>query len=99
MYFVTLCTTTSAPSASGRCAAGVANVLSTTTFAPPACAAEDTASMSTILSVGLDGVSTQTNRVSARTASRTDAGSVRSQVSNASPHGPSTFESSRYVPP
>ena len=43
MYFVTLCTTASAPSSSGRCSAGVANVLSTTTRAPASCAACATA--------------------------------------------------------
>ena len=43
MYFVTLWTTASAPSSSGRCSAGVANVLSTTTRAPASCAAWATA--------------------------------------------------------
>ena len=55
MYFVTLWTTTSAPSASGRCSAGEANVLSTTTRAPAACATAATAWMSTIFSSGFDG--------------------------------------------
>ena len=44
-YFVTLWTTASAPSSSGRCSAGVANVLSTTTRAPASCATAATAAM------------------------------------------------------
>ena len=63
-YFVTLCTTASAPSASGRCSAGVAKVLSTTTRAPCSCAAALTAAMSTIFSIGFDGVSIHTSVVS-----------------------------------
>ena len=50
----------SAPSASGCCRYGLANVLSTTTSAPAACARSAIAAMSTILSSGLDGVSSQT---------------------------------------
>ena len=99
MYFVTLWTTTSAPSASGRCSAGVANVLSTTTVAPASCATAATAAMSTIFSSGFDGVSIQTNRVSSRSAPRTASGSPMSTVVQVRPHGPSTFVSRRYVPP
>ena len=47
-YFVVECTTTSAPSSSGCCRYGVANVLSTTTRAPRSCASVATAAMSTI---------------------------------------------------
>jgi hypothetical protein len=62
-YFVVEWTTTSAPSSSGRCRYGVANVLSTTRSAPAACAASAAAAMSTTLSIGFDGVSIQTIRV------------------------------------
>ena len=50
-------TTTSAPSAAGRTANGVAKVLSTTSRAPAACASSATAAMSSSLSVGLARVS------------------------------------------
>ena len=73
MYFVTLCTTASAPSASGRCSAGVANVLSTTTRAPAAWAVAATAPMSTIFSIGFDGVSIQTSFVIGPSASTSAA--------------------------
>ena len=99
MYFVTLCTTTSAPRASGRCSAGEANVLSTTTRTPAAWASADTAAMSTIFSSGLEGVSIQTKRVRGRSAAANASRSVRSHVVTSSPHGPNTSVSSRYVPP
>src|SRR5690348_5615326 len=99
MYLVTLCTTTSAPSARGCCNAGDANVLSTTTLTPDACASAATASMSTTFSNGFDGVSTQTNRVSGRIASASASASARSHVVSSRPHGPSTLVNSRYVPP
>ena len=99
MYFVTLCTTTSAPRANGCWSAGDANVLSTTTCAPDACASAATASMSTTLSNGFDGVSTHTNRVCGRIASARASASARSHVVSSSPHGPSTRVSRRYVPP
>jgi hypothetical protein len=95
MYFVTLCTTTSAPSSNGCCKAGDANVLSTTTRAPEACASAATASMSTTLSIGFDGVSTQTKRVVGRIASARASASARSQVVSSSPQGPSTRVRSR----
>ena len=67
-YFVVECTTTSAPSSSGRWLAGVANVLSTATSASRLRAT--TPAMSTTLSSGLVGVSTQTRRVSSADARR-----------------------------
>ena len=99
MYFVTLWTTMSAPSCSGRCRTGVANVLSTTTSAPAACATEATASMSTIFSSGFDGVSIQTTRVSSRIDARTVCGSVRSHAVCVIPQVANTLSSSRWVPP
>ena len=55
---------------SGCCRYGVANVLSTTSVAPTACEASAAWRMSTTLSSGFDGVSTQTMRTS---SSRYDA--------------------------
>ena len=63
MYFVVEWSTTSAPSASGCWRYGVANVLSTTTVAPTACAASAAARMSTMFSHGFVGVSSHTSRV------------------------------------
>ncbi len=62
-YFVVEWRTASAPRASGCWRYGVANVLSTTTCAPTACAASDAAAMSTMLSAGFVGVSSQTSFV------------------------------------
>ena len=59
MYLVVLCTTTSAPSSSGRCRYGEANVLSVTSSAPCAWATSPSARMSMIDSSGLVGVSAQ----------------------------------------
>ena len=81
MYFVVECTTMSAPSASGCCRYGLANVLSTTTSAPAACARSATAAMSTILSRGLDGVSSQTRSAGCSNALRATPSSVRSRYS------------------
>ena len=53
----------SAPSESGCCRYGVANVLSTTTSAPAAWAASAAARMSTMFSSGFVGVSSQRMRV------------------------------------
>ena len=68
------CTTASAPSSSGRWITGVAKVLSTATIAPPLRAT--TAGMSTTLSSGFVGVSTQITAVSGRTARSSAARSV-----------------------
>ena len=62
-YLVVEWRTMSAPSESGCCRYGVANVLSTTTSAPAACAASAAARMSTMFSSGFVGVSSQTMRV------------------------------------
>jgi hypothetical protein len=71
MYFVVEWRTTSAPRSSGRCRYGEAKVLSTTTIAPTRCAASAAALMSTMFSIGLVGVSSQTIRVrSSRWAAR-----------------------------
>ena len=95
MYFVTLCTTASAPSTSGRCRAGVANVLSTTTRAPCSWVTAHTAPMSTIFSSGFDGVSIQTSFVAGVSAADSASRSPRSTVENARPQSVSTFDSSR----
>ena len=55
MNFVAECTTTSAPSVSGRCARGVANVLSTTTNAPAARPATHSTGRSATSSSGFVG--------------------------------------------
>src|SRR5207249_683433 len=65
-YFLLECTTASAPSASGCCRYGVANVLSTTTRAERAWAMSQTAATATMESIGFVGVSTHTRRVSSR---------------------------------
>src|SRR2546421_12736325 len=77
-YLVDECTTASAPSSSGCCRYGVANVLSTTTRAPRLCASSLTASMSTMLSAGLVGVSTHTTAVPSGHSASSCATSVRS---------------------
>ena len=82
MYFVVECTTTSAPSASGCCRYGDANVLSTTSSAPASCAISASAVMSAIESSGFVGVSTQTTRAgrscsALRTAAGSDTGTGR----------------------
>ncbi len=77
-YFVTLCTTMSAPNSNGCWKTGVANVLSTTTSALRACASLLTAAMSVISKRGLVGDSIQTSRVFGVIAASTAA---RSPVS------------------
>ena len=57
------CITTSAPSASGFCSAGVAKVLSQASSAPCACASCASAAMSATCSCGLEGVSAHSSRV------------------------------------
>jgi hypothetical protein len=99
MYFVTLCTTTSAPSSRGRWSAGVANVLSTTTRTPAACAVAAAAARSTIRSHGFVGVSTHTYLVVSRIAPASASGSVRSHTVTCRPQGSRTFVISRCVPP
>ncbi len=89
----------SAPSASGCCRAGVAKVLSTTTMAPRSWASALMASMSTMCSHGLLGVSIHTMRVSGRHAPSTASASVRSTVSTISPAGACTWTARRMVPP
>ena len=84
-YFVVECTTASAPSSSGCCRYGVAKVLSTTSSAPTACAAAAALRMSTMFSIGFDGVSTQTSftsssRCDARLSSNSRRGHVREAI-------------------
>ena len=67
-YFVAEWTTTSAPSSSGRCRYGVANVLSTTTSAPCSWATAATAAMSTMFSAGWSA--SRATRAARRRASR-----------------------------
>ena len=89
----------SAPSASGCWRYGVANVLSTTTFAPRSWASRATAAMSTIVSRGLVGVSTHTSLVDGRNAATVAAWSVRSTAVCVMPIGPCTRSINRNVPP
>ena len=88
-YFVALCTTTSAPRSSGFWPRGVANVESTTTRAPAACAAAATAAMSTTSSVGFVGVSSQTMAAPSAAAI---SSSVRAETSR-------RLDPARLVPP
>ncbi len=55
--------TMSAPNSSGRVSTGDANVLSTPSSAPPACAISAQAAMSVIVIRGLPGLSIHTNLV------------------------------------
>ena len=71
MYLVVECSTMSAPSDSGCCSAGEANVLSTNTFAFFAAPISVIAAMSAIDSSGLVGVSIQISLVRSLTAART----------------------------
>ena len=83
-YLVVEWTTAPAPSSSGRWTTGVAKVLSTATSASPAISA--IAAMSTMLSSGLVGVSTQITRVLGRIAARTASRSVWSTRSYSIPN-------------
>src|SRR5579872_3562189 len=67
-YLVIECMLTSAPSSSGRCSSGVAQVLSHATRAPDFLAIAVIARMSQTVSRGFDGVSVQINRVPGVTA-------------------------------
>ena len=97
-YFVVECTTKSAPACSGCCRAGVAQVPSTAHNAPAACAICATRSMSTILSRGLEGVSSHSKRVLGRSAACIFAGSPMSTRSTCNPHGCITSRSRRATP-
>ena len=78
----------SAPSSSGRWRYGVANVLSTTTRAPAACAASAAFRMSMTLRSGFVGVSSQTRRVcSSRCGSRPVADLLGGEEGEAVPLG------------
>lgn len=70
--FVALCSTSEAPSSSGRCRTGVAKVLSIMTGTPSA--SSTSALMSSRRRSGLAGVSAITSPVSGRSAARTPPG-------------------------
>ena len=84
-YLVAECITRCAPSSSGRCTIGEAKVLSTTTRKPCLRAICATAAMSTILSIGLVGVSIQTIFVFGPIAASNAARSHRSTKLKSSP--------------
>ena len=89
----------SAPSASGCCRYGEANVLSTTSSAPAAPAMSANAAMSAMPSSGLVGVSHQITFVVGRTAARTAARSASGTEVYSRPQFVSTRATSRNVPP
>ena len=62
-YLVVLCSTRSQPKASGRCSAGLAKVLSTTTATLRRWATSAAAARSVSLIIGLVGVSSSSSRV------------------------------------
>ena len=89
----------SAPSVTGCCRYGVANVLSTTTSAPRACATDATASMSKHVNNGLVGLSNHTIPVSSGHAATSASMSLRSTAVHGNPSGCHTLEIRRNVPP
>ena len=78
MYFVVECTTMSAPSSSGCCRYGLANVLSTTSRPPTSCVASAIARMSSTFRSGFVGVSIQTMSGRCVAISESPTGVVRS---------------------
>ena len=70
-YFVVLCRTRSQPNASGRCSAGLANVLSTTTATLRRWATSAAAARSVSVIIGLVGVSSRSSRVAGWIAAAT----------------------------
>ncbi len=99
MYLVVECSAMSAPNCSGCCRYGEANVLSTTSFAPAACAPSEIAAMSPTLSSGFVGVSTHTSLVFGRIAARTASTSDTAAGVYSIPHCVKTLSISRNVPP
>ena len=91
------CTTTSAPSDSGCCRYGVANVLSTHTSAPRLWAISQIFSMSKQRSNGLVGVSSHTSLVSSGHSATRRSVSIRSTAVHVS--AVCTLAISRNVPP
>ena len=87
MCLVALAIEMSAPSSSGRCASGVASVLSTTSKPPLACATSATAAMSTTFRDGFVGVSIQTSfdPCAASTIASVRLGTTRTSAPRASP--------------
>src|SRR5690625_3540409 len=86
-YCVVLCSTLAAPSASGCCRYGEANVLSTTTSMSRSAARSDTAAISIIRNNGLVGVSNQRTFVESRIAASVASISVMSTNENSMPNG------------
>src|ERR1700736_3981542 len=99
MYLVVECSTTSAPSASGCCSAGDANVLSTNTFAECCLPSSAMAPTSAMESNGLVGVSTQTSRVCCVIAPRTAYTSDSATGVSPTSQCVNTLSISRNVPP
>src|SRR6478609_4499463 len=99
MYLVVECSTTSAPSAKGRCSTGEAKVLSTTTRTERALAIAEMAEMSANLRVGLVGVSNHTKRVVGLNAASNFDSWLRSTKLDSSPNGFITLSNRRKVPP
>ena len=89
----------SAPRAMGCCSTGVANVLSTTTRKPAARPMAAHAAISVTFSSGLDGVSSQSNRVSGRMASFTAARLPVSTNVKSTPNFAKSFTKIRHAPP
>ena len=99
MYFVSECTTKSAPSCSGRVATGEAKVESTTTSRTPRpCASADSAAMSDSRMIGFAGVSIHSIFVSGRMAAATIAGSDVSVVVTSIPQRGRLSRTSSAVP-
>ena len=99
MYLVVECTTRSAPSASGLARAGDANVLSTTTVRPRACASSESAATSAMAVVGLLIVSSHSTRVWRPMALPTASASLVSTVRWPIPERARTARASPIVPP
>jgi hypothetical protein len=93
------CTTTSAPSSTGRVSAGVQKQLSTASHAPPSCAMRASARMSHTSVSGLVGVSANSSRVLGRIASRHCDRSVCDTKLVCTPKRPNSPCSSRMVAP
>ncbi len=98
-YFVVECTTTSAPSSSGRCSTGDAKVLSTTTMISRSRTRSLHAAMSVIVIIGFVGVSRYSILVLGRSAARTCSSSDVSTYVNSSPYFSRTWWNRRNVPP
>ncbi len=97
MSFVAEWTTRSAPSSSGRCSSGDANVLSTALSAPAARAAAVSRSMSAISSAGFVGDSSHTIAAPGIAASTASASAMSTRRTSKRP-APASVSSSASVP-